>query len=190
MLLGALRYTGRGFTFDDICECTFVSEETHRVFYHEFIEWGSTVLYEKFVITPKCSDVKRHSEDYTKAGFTGAIGSADAVHIILEKCSHRLKQSHLGGKSSLTCRTFNVVVNNRREIIYTTPGYPARWNDKTLALFDEFLKGIQSGDLLSDCGFELFEYDENKVIRRQQYNGCWIIVDNDYLPWPTTIPLF
>ena len=92
---------------------------------------------------------------------------SDAVHIILEKHLHRLKKSHLGGKSNLTWRTFNVVVNNRREIIHTTTGYPARWNDKSLVLFDEFLKVIQSGDLLNDCGFELLEYDENKVIRRQ-----------------------
>jgi hypothetical protein len=31
-LLGALRYLGRGWTFDDVCEATGVSEESHRLF--------------------------------------------------------------------------------------------------------------------------------------------------------------
>ena len=38
MLLGALRYTGRGFMFDDICEGTHVSVETQLVFYQLVIE--------------------------------------------------------------------------------------------------------------------------------------------------------
>jgi hypothetical protein len=33
-VLGALRYMGRGWTFDDICESTRVSEESHRRFLH------------------------------------------------------------------------------------------------------------------------------------------------------------
>ena len=161
------------------------------VFYHVFIDWGSTYLFDKFIKTPRCKDdVIRHKKDYDKAGFTGAVGSADTVNIILEKGTHRLKQAHLGGKSSLTCRTFNVVVNNRREILHTTSGYPARWNDKTLILFDEFLTNIQSGNILQDCEFELFEYNENKVVCKRKYKGCWIIVDNGYFPWPTIIPPF
>ena len=96
LIRGALRYTVRGFTFDDICEGTNISEETHRFFYHVFIDCGSTFLFEKFIKTPKCSeDVTRHQQDYDSAGFTGAVGSADAVHIILEICTHRLKQAHL-----------------------------------------------------------------------------------------------
>jgi hypothetical protein len=36
MLLGSLCYLGRGFTFDDLEESTFVSESSHRKFFHEF----------------------------------------------------------------------------------------------------------------------------------------------------------
>ena len=49
LLLGTLRYLGRGFTFDDCEECTNISEETHRRFFHSFIMFGSTVLYRKDV---------------------------------------------------------------------------------------------------------------------------------------------
>ena len=35
LMLGSLRYLGRGFTFDDCEESTAVCEEVHRVFFHE-----------------------------------------------------------------------------------------------------------------------------------------------------------
>ena len=45
LLLGAMRYLSRGFTFDDIEECTAISREVNRVFFHNFLLYGSTVLY-------------------------------------------------------------------------------------------------------------------------------------------------
>ena len=47
LILGAFRYLGRGFTFDDCEEGTAILQEVHRVFFHNFIEVGSTVLYDK-----------------------------------------------------------------------------------------------------------------------------------------------
>jgi hypothetical protein len=35
LVLGSLRYLGRGWTFDDIEESTAVSKEVHRVFFHQ-----------------------------------------------------------------------------------------------------------------------------------------------------------
>lgn len=35
LILGSLRYLGRGFTFDDCEENTAISEEVHRVFFHQ-----------------------------------------------------------------------------------------------------------------------------------------------------------
>jgi hypothetical protein len=37
MVLGALRYLDRGWTFDDLEESTTISEETHRQFFYVFI---------------------------------------------------------------------------------------------------------------------------------------------------------
>ena len=52
MILGALRYLGRGWTFDDIEEATTINEETHCQFFHIYIAFGSTELNERFVIVP------------------------------------------------------------------------------------------------------------------------------------------
>ena len=52
LLLGTLRYLGRGWTLDDVEEATSISEETHRKFLHLYILWGSTDFYDKYVALP------------------------------------------------------------------------------------------------------------------------------------------
>ena len=45
LLLGTLRYLGRGWTFDDLEESTYISRDVHRCFFHKFCAWGAKVLY-------------------------------------------------------------------------------------------------------------------------------------------------
>jgi hypothetical protein len=52
LLLGLLRYLGRGWTFDDCEESTAIDKDVHRTFFHVFLEFGSTFLYKKWVLTP------------------------------------------------------------------------------------------------------------------------------------------
>jgi len=89
--------------------------------------------------------------EYNLAGFPGCIGSTDATHVAIEKCSYRLRNNHLGAKQHLTTRTFNLTVNHRRRILSTTIGMPGRWNDKTVVLFDDFVRGIYGGLLFFSC---------------------------------------
>ena len=132
-------------------------------------------------------EIRSCLHEYAQAGFPGCIGSADATHITMEMCSANFKQQNTGGKSSHTTRAFNITVNHRRRILSTTKGYPGRWNDKTLVTFDEFMRGIQDGEKLADVEFDLCEPCGNEV-RLRRYKGAWVMVDNGYLQWPTTIP--
>jgi hypothetical protein len=66
MVLGALRYLGRGWTFDDLYKATAIHEETHRCFFHVFIEFGSTLLFRKYVNVPTRDDAS--SAEYEAAG--------------------------------------------------------------------------------------------------------------------------
>ena len=52
LVLGSLRYLGRGWTFDNIKEQTAISKEVHWLFFHTFINFCSTSLYSLFVLTP------------------------------------------------------------------------------------------------------------------------------------------
>ena len=156
LILGALRYLGRGWTFDDLEECTGISEEVHRVFFHKFIEVGSTILYDKYVVTPvTIQDIKTHMKEFEMAGMPGAPGSSDATHIIHEMCAHRLQRHHKGGKTKYATRSYNMTVNHRRRILGTTRGHPGSWNDKTIVLFDTFIRRIKFGEILDDYTFEV-----------------------------------
>ena len=193
LVLTALRYLGRGWTFDDCAENTAISPEVIRVFFHVFIGYGATELYERYVNAPASSvDASSHMHEYEAAGFPGAVGSTDATHIMIERVSHRFRQTHMGFKMSHTARTYNITVNHRRRILATTKGHPARWNDKTLILYDDFICGIHQGEILNDVRFELYDYatnrgDNNEVVR-VKYQGAWVLVDNGYLNWPSTVP--
>jgi hypothetical protein len=92
-----------------------------------------------------------------------------------------------GLKLSNTARTFNVTVNHRRRILSCTDGHPARWNDETLILFDSFIKGIQDREVLQDTKFFLHEHQDGVTVQ-QECLGCWVLCDNGYLEWSTTVP--
>ena len=83
------------------------------------------------------NEIKIHSKEYETAGFHSAVGSIDACHIVIEKYAYRLKQNHMEGKSKQTYRSYNLTCNHCRQIKHTTPGHPARWNDKTIVLYDK-----------------------------------------------------
>ena len=85
--LGALRYMGRKCTFDCLEELTFISERTHECFFKAFIQYGLTILYDKYVVAPQTpEEAEHHMYEMRKAGFDGVIGSMDATHVTIEHC--------------------------------------------------------------------------------------------------------
>jgi hypothetical protein len=198
LLLASLRYIGRALTLDDLQEISFINVDVIRCFCHVFFEFGCKNLYDKYVRTPSTrEDAANHGGEYEIAGFPGAVGSTDATHVLIERLSARFRQSHVGFKMSHTARTHSVTVNHRRQILSSIKGHPARWNDKTLATFDDFMMMIDRGDIFDDCVFELYdnstkendngESSDSTIVKRR-YRGAWLLVDNGYHSWPTTVP--
>jgi hypothetical protein len=93
----------------------------------------------------------------------------------------------MGTKLAHTCRTYNLTVNHRCRILSTTTGHPARWNDKTFMLFDDFVRGMLGGKYLSDVEFSLLERDSEGIVSSIKYKGGWLLVDNGRLSWSTTM---
>ena len=139
LFLVALRHLGRAWTSDDLEESTVISEEVIRCFFHKFIQFGSSTLCQQYVNPPLDLFTARAQEHkFRLAGLPGCVGSMDAAHVAIEKCSFRLRQADLAQKLPYTARTYNLVVNHRQRILSTTNGHPARWNDKSLVKFDQF----------------------------------------------------
>jgi len=189
LLLGSLRYLGRGWCFDDCEEQTCINEETHRQFFHKFIDYGSSEFFHKHVITPQTAEqAKTHIREMALAGFPGCVSSTDGTHISMDKCAYRFRQLHIGFKLCFPSRAYNLSANHRRQIMFSTEGHPASWNDKTLQNFDTFMCDIHSGKSLADVEFELYDKNERGEIIKVHYKGAWQLVDNGYLPWSTAIP--
>ena len=189
LVLAVLRYIGRGWTIDDLHENTVICYETIRRFINRFIKFGEDVLYKKYVSDPASSLILSEcNEAFKMAGFPGCIGSTDATHIVVEFCPYRLRQLHLGYKVSHTARTYNLTCDHRRKILSTTSGHPARFNDKTLILFDDFIKDLKDGKYDEKFAFQLYDFDESDNVVEKSYNGCYVLVDNGYHNWSITIP--
>jgi hypothetical protein len=124
-----------------------------------------------------------HTQEMTIAGFSGCIAPTDATHVTMMRCPISRGNEHSGPKEKLPARTYNISVNHRRQILYTTTGHPACWSDKTIALFDSLISQIRKGILLANNTFTLYEYDDNGNVSTRNYNGCWILCDNGYQNW-------
>ena len=142
LVLGSLRHAGRAATFDDVEECSFISRDVQRVFFGQFIEYGSTVLYQRYVVNAASSaDVGSFQRIFALAGFDGAMGSSDATQVGMLQCPSWAGINHKGFKLAIPSRNYNATVTHYRQILGTTCGHPGTWNDKTLVLFDDLIKG-------------------------------------------------
>ena len=179
LLLGALRYIGRAWTLDDVSEANGISIHTNSAFLKVFINYGSSVLYQKHVIQPLIDNgVKDQEKVFASAGFDGCIGSTDATHVPMLKYPHWAHNNHKGFKLSAPARTYNVTVDHSRRILGTTSGHPGTWNDKSLILYDELICQVKKGVIPDNFSFKLYEYDHNNNIVEATYKGVWFMVDN------------
>ena len=189
LLLGSLRYIGRSWTFDDIEEANGISREVNRKFFIAFIQYGSSIMYKKYVID-KAININNPTNEilFRMAGMNGCLGSSDATHVIMLKCSSWATIGHKGFKLNLPARNYNLTVTHTKQILSTTTGHPATWNDKTIVLFDELICNVHNGEIYQDNEFKLYEYDLEGNIIEVTYKGGWFMVDNGYLAWSCTVP--
>ena len=80
-------------------------------------------------------------------------------------------------------------MNNRRRIPGTPRDYPGSWNDKTVVLFDTYIKAIKRGEILQDNIFTIFEKCGCKIVE-VKYQRLWIVVENGYHDWSITVQPF
>jgi hypothetical protein len=65
----------------------------------------------------------------------------------------------------------------------STTGHPGRWNDKTLVRFDACVSQLQRGEFDDKMTFELKTKEGSSI----NVKGAYVIVDNGYMEWSTTV---
>jgi hypothetical protein len=119
------------------------------------------------------TEVQDHMHEMSLAGMPGCPGLTDLTHIMWHRCPYNHHQSHLGFKMLLMAQTYNLTVNHQRLILSSTQEYPARWNNKTLVMYDEFVhQGMYEGTRLGDVEFVLLEEDASGNIDEQRYKNA------------------
>jgi len=79
------------------------------------LEYGSTVLYKKWVTDPLLEiSISERESVFCLAGFNGCIGSCDATHIPMLSCPFWAQNNHKGFKLKYPARTCNVTVDHTR----------------------------------------------------------------------------
>ncbi len=75
LLLAVLRYLGRAWTLDDLSKSTCTSQESVQRFLHKFLAFGSTTLYQRYVLSPSCTDeAGQHMGEYSDGDFHVRLG--------------------------------------------------------------------------------------------------------------------
>ena len=116
-----MQYIGRAWTLDALCEANGISINVNWDFLLCFIEYGSTILYKKWVLDPNLNtDIREQESVFKMAGFDGCIGLSDGTHIPMLKCSQWASNSHKGFKLNVPARTNNVTVDHSRRILGST----------------------------------------------------------------------
>ena len=99
--------------FNNLEEYTAISEETHHQFFHKFIEYGSSVLFNEFVKMPTTAgEYKKPQQQYDIGDLTGAGFLTDARNLDMWHCSHNLRQANMGFKQSHPAWTYNLTCDH------------------------------------------------------------------------------
>jgi len=184
LVLAALRVLGRNSTFDDVAEFTNISEDRLRVFHRKFIRFGREVLYPMFVKWPATmQDLVECEKPYRLAGFPGAIGSTDVVHVPHINLPVQLKNLHANGKYIYPTIAYQVTVNHKEEIVHVVRGKPGTWADKSIIRFDDFIMQLKNNSLYRNFEFKVHTANGSLEERR----GAYVLVDGGYHHWIETI---
>lgn len=146
-------------------------------------------MYNKYIVEQMTtSELEDCNNEFKIAGLPGCIGSTDSTNVVVEKCFYILRQLYFRYKANHTARTYNLTVDHCHQILSSTSGNPARFNDKTLIMYDRFVNKLKDKKFDTDFEFKLYDFGENEEAIKVKYTGCYLIVDNGYHKWSVTVP--
>ena len=184
-LTGALLYLAYGCPWDAVENQVNVDKRTLRDwFWNKFIPWMLDREYPNHVRYPQSEEELRQLLwPYEHAGFPGAIGCTDGVHVpygAYRSGRRYMYADHHGGFSL----GFNVTCDYHGRIIYVSEWSAGNTNDKTKINDDHFQSVIMREDPLYTQQRSIVRVSDDAF---ETIQGVYVLSDDGYHRWPTTV---
>jgi len=181
LVMGALAILGGTVhSFRQLPTVTNICASEHNKFFLLFIS-KLYAIRDEYIYMPRSSDeLKKVMRRYEEVGLPGAMGSVDVVHVKWSKCPAG-DYNRAKGKESYPSLAFECISDFDRRICNVFgPQFGAR-NDKHIVKMDDGVAAVK--DVYNSVHWSYL--DENGDVKEQ--TGAYLICDNGYLQWPTTI---
>jgi hypothetical protein len=180
-VLGALSVLGHGLPFQVISTYSNILKEEHRLFFHRFTDYFFDNHHDYIYLPRDADELRIVSQKYREVGLPGAMGSKDVVHVKWSRAPagdfNRCK-----GKESYPSIAFQCISNFEWRIMGVSRAQYGTRNDKSIVRRDHNVHAVVTG-WYSTVEWEYFSIDGNI----ETDTGCYLICDNGYLRWPTSI---
>ena len=123
-ILGAMRMSAKGCSFDAIAELSGMSISTMQTFYHQFWAKFVSVFHDRWIVYPTTAvEAADNLAVYGRLGFPGAIGSVDCTHVYWGRCPALFSNTYSGKEKKPTV-AYEVTVNHSGRVLYISTGHP------------------------------------------------------------------
>jgi hypothetical protein len=181
LVMSALYRLGNGKPFRQCRSQWNISISEIRLFFLDFLA-AMVDMKDEYVFLPRnVTELHRISKYYDEVGLPGCCGSMDVVHIKWSSCPTG-DHNRAKGKAGYPTLAFQCITDyNRRVIGIFGPQFGTR-NDKEIVKVDPNVYRIRHG-WYKDVSWNYYTYDG----RVEKERGAYLICDNGYLRWPTSI---
>ena len=182
LVMSSLYLLGTGSGFRSCQPLCSISTSEVRKFFFLFIDAIVDMRNEQIAMPSNLTELRRVERTYNAVGLPGCCGSIDVVHVRWANCPTG-DFNHAKGKESYPSLGFECITDfNRRILSIYGPHFGSR-NDMDIVKTDKSVEAIRKWPLFRDARWAY--YDKNGRVRTNK--GAYLICDNGYLRWPTTI---
>ena len=173
--MGALNILKHGSTCDHLQGLSGVSGSTWNHIFHTFTAQFKQRKLRQYIKFPDAEELARSMSVYDQIGFPGCCSSTDCTHIYWDRCPAQMR-SLASGKENRPTVVYSASVDHARKIFnYAGPFY-GTVNDKSISLYDKWLKAVPTDPLFTEVTYELYDKDGVK----NTYRGAWVMCDGGY----------
>ena len=182
LVMSALYMLGRGASFRSCQDMCNISTSEVRKFFHVFLNAIVDMRDDQIYMPRSQTELNGVSCFYEHDGLPGCFGSVDVVHVKWSNCPSG-DYNRAKGKESYPSLGFQCITDyNRRIMAIYGPHFGTR-NDMDIVKTDPYVNSLTTKPLYRDTKWHYYN-DDGEVCTEK---GMYLICDNGYLRWPTTI---